>query len=86
MTLHHLDDGSVFPKVDGKAANFLNEEDDLVALKMPTESDLLSRYLRTLWLPLKVGEPLPSTLFYLQTIADGHDGNRSGDFEAAQLK
>lgn len=49
MILHHFSDGSVFSKIDGKAAGFLNDEKDLVALKPAAETDPLSRFLRQHW-------------------------------------
>jgi hypothetical protein len=36
-------------KLEGKAKNYLDKDDDLVALKSPDQEDYLSQYLRTRW-------------------------------------
>ena len=49
MMTHHFSDGSAFSKLDGKAANFLNDEKDLGTLKPAAETDALSKFLRQTW-------------------------------------
>ncbi|KAH6885409.1 hypothetical protein B0T10DRAFT_550675 [Thelonectria olida] len=42
-----------YPLLGGKAGGFLDNENDLVALKHPVETDFMSEYLRQRWAPSK---------------------------------